>query len=314
VEGEQGWRQELSWQTGTSWKLGKLPAGSYSWTVWARNISGESEARLEFTVSLADPPPSTFMLALPAESSSTALNLQWDVQAGIEDLAYFELQVQENGGEWKNLAGNLASDLRNFWFWGTPGYQYAFRVRGVDRGNNKEAYPEIADASTKITFECTPDAFENNGNDNTWPGSAELVINQAQQHNYCGLDDVDWMSFSANAGQKYTIHARPVDEAASSNLQLIAPDRYEILGEVRADGFNQPVRLEWTAPEDGQYYLILKPFDDRLTGTGTNYQVVVESTTVVSPAVLTCSALFLPLLYGLMRLFQRLKPNRDDAI
>ena len=311
LEGQQGWRLETSWQTENIWKVGKLPAGAYNWTVWARNISGESEARIDFEVGLADPPPTTTLLALPAESPSTAVYLQWNVDQGIEDLSYFDLQIQENGAEWTNLANNIPNDQRSFWFWGAPGYQYAFRLRGVDVSNNQESFSEIADASTKITFECSPDAYENTGLDNTWPGAAVLDINQGQQHNFCGSQDVDWMSFSANADQKYTIHVKPVDSGVSAAFQLFAPDRYQVLGETSATDFNQPVSLEWTAPEDGTYYLAVRPFDERLTGSGTKYEVVVESTTTVSPAVFTCSALFLPLIYALVKLFQRFKPAED---
>lgn len=307
LAGEQGWRQELNWQSSTSWAVGKLPAGKYTWTVWARNLSGESEAKLEFEVQPADPAPVTALKTLPAEWGSSAIHLEWSVQQGSEDLAYFDLQVQENGGAWSMLAEAINPQQRDFWMLGTPGTSYGFRLRGVDSAGNQEAFTDSAETLTRIMVDCTPDAYENNGSDNTWTGAARLEINQSQQHNFCTAQDVDWLSFEATAGQKYTIKVNPVDAGASAAVQIIAPDRYTVLMETSAEEMNQAITMEWTAPEDGQYYLMVRPFDERLTGSATQYAVAVESTTPVSPAVFTCSALFLPLVYGLLKLFQKTK-------
>jgi len=75
-----------------------------------------------------------------------------------------------------------------------------------------------------------------------------------------------------------------------------------VLGEARAADFKQDASLEWSAPEDGLYYVKIQPIHPNLAGKGVNYRLSIESLGQVLVPALACSGLTLPAAWWLVRL------------
>ena len=196
LTGPNGWNKSLDWQTDDKWNIGTLPAGEYAWTVWSRNISGESQSTLNFIVHKQDLPSVTEMIPANTSPESTSIKLEWDVLEGEEDLAYFDIQIQKDGSPWSDWKTALDSNTREIWLIGDPGSTYAFRMRSADKAGNLEDYPQKAEIKLKMPLICSEDDFDlDELSDNRWDEATQLELNKNQLHNLCGQRDVDWIVF-----------------------------------------------------------------------------------------------------------------------
>lgn len=311
LTGPDGYYLAMDWRSVTSWPIGNLKAGTYHWTVLARNLAGESQASMDFSVVTAQQPASAGMAALPAASDSTAILLKWQAGTGDGGIDHFEVQYRVNGGTWTDWQRPLPGNLRQAWFFGEPGSLYEFRLRSVDASGVASDYPEIAEAAILVESTCRGDEYEYlEPSDNAWTGAVPLDVDSGQQHNICLAGDEDWVVFPAQAGQGYKISANPLSPGVSIALQLVGTDRYTVLDEFIPAAPDSPARLEWIAPADGLYYLRLRPADPRLAGTGTNYEVRVDRIIQIKPTAVACSALLLPLVWLLVKFYSRMRKRR----
>lgn len=114
---------------------------------------------------------------------------------------------------------------------------------------------------------CTPDGYEA---DNSAAASIPLTFGVFQSHNHCEGTS-DWMSFSAVAGKTYGLATKAIGDNTITALALYDRDASTLL----ANGsFSFPfgsVRLSWTAPTTGIYYLKVSPLH---WGAATDYQAM----------------------------------------
>ncbi|HSV85437.1 MAG TPA: peptidoglycan DD-metalloendopeptidase family protein [Levilinea sp.] len=307
VTGAEGFRIGLDWQKETSWEIGKLPAGEYTWTMWARNITGEGQpVSTTFRVAAFEYPPAARLEPLPAKSQSSAILLKWVVDQGEEDVASFEIQYKKGDGEWKTWQQSLAAGQREAWFLAGLGARYAFRIRSEDVRGNWAPYPDKAETAIDV-MECRPDEFEAL-NDNLPDGAAPMDIGAEQVHNLCGLGDEDWIVFTAKQGQALRFHTRPLGGGAAVSIQLHGSGMDSFLGEIVPEDFNQPATLPWTAPEDGFYYLRLRGIHENLAGSDVRYAIGIEAVNRVSPGgVFAFGSLLLPVLWFVYKAFYRVR-------
>ncbi len=311
LNGPAGFYKVLEWTKATSWTIGKLTAGDYTWLVWARNPVGESQTMLAFSVTHADNPPATHLLPLKAEMDGTAFTLQWEVTDGADDLERFEIQYRDNGSDWHDWKRPLSAQMRQALFLGEPGHRYEFRLRGVDHQGNQETYPEQPEAVTQVKETCQEDEFDAAPpGDDQWLDATPLDIGASQEHNICGIGDEDWVVFPAEVGKSYRLSAMPSNETTAISLQLYDNNGYTLLGENKPADFGQPAQLEWIAPSDGLYFLHLRPYDAGLSGNSARYTVHVEKLARVYTPTLFCSTLILPLIWLTVKTFYRLKTSR----
>lgn len=307
VTGEMGFRIGLDWQKETTWKIGKLPAGEYTWTMWARNIAGEGQpVSTTFQVAAFEYPPAARLEPLPARSQSSAILLSWVVDQGEENVAGFEIQFRRGDGEWRTWQQSLAADQREAWFLAGLGARYAFRIRSIDVHGNWAPYPDKAETAIDV-LECKPDEYEALL-DNLPDGASPMDIGSEQEHNLCGPADEDWIVFTAKQGQALRFHTKPLSGGAAVSIQLHGSGIDSFLGEIVPEDFNQPATLSWTAPEDGFYYLRLRGIHENLAGSDVRYTIGIEAVNRVSPGgIFAFGSLLLPALWFVYKVFHRVR-------
>jgi murein DD-endopeptidase MepM/ murein hydrolase activator NlpD len=300
----------LDWQSETTWKIGQMPAGEYTWTMWARNISGEGQpVTTTFKVTAFDHPPAARLEALPDKSQSSAILLKWVVDQGEDEVASFEIQYKKGDGKWKTWEQPLSADQREAWFLAGLGARYEFRMRSEDARGNWAPYPNKAETAIDV-LKCKPDEYEAM-KDNSPEGATPMEIGEEQEHNLCGVGDEDWIAFPAKQGQVLRFHTTPVSGAAAVSIQLYATGSDSFLGEIVPEEFGTSATLPWTAPGDGLYYLRLRGIDERLAGTDVRYTVSIEAVNRVSMGgVVGFSSIMLPVLWFSYKLFYKFRRKR----
>jgi len=312
--GPDGWHKALDWQTNNLWDVGELPAGEFVWTVWSRNISGESQSTHNFIVHKKDLPSVTEMLPNNQIIQSTAIKLQWEVLEGEEDLAYFDIQMRKDGSPWMDWKTAVDAGAREAWFVGAPGSTYAFRMRSVDYAGNLESFPEKAEIKVSMSLKCSADEFEKQElSDNNWIGATQMELNQPQIHNLCDQQDVDWINFSAQNSSTYQVVLKPISDGTSLKVKLFNANHDIVLAEAETTDFNGSAEIEWTAPDTGLFYLQITGADPNLFGTDTQYQIEINRLAQMQPNVYFCSTILLPIIWGISKSFSRHK-SRSDLI
>jgi murein DD-endopeptidase MepM/ murein hydrolase activator NlpD len=226
--------------------------------------------------------PKTTMTALPATNRSTAMFLQWSAVDEMNDISHFEIQYQMNGGPWNAVPGaaSFPGSNRSAWVVGAPGVNYGFRMRAFDLAGNVEAYPAQAAVTTTIESSCVPDPREYQGQSliNAIPLARSRL---SETFNLCntagsGSGDVDWVSFTAQKGEKiYVIVASKGGGAAFKvNLKNTAN---AIVATGQSAAFGDSTVLRLVVPDNGTYFLEISPFHSALFGTDVTYQVLVEN-------------------------------------
>jgi hypothetical protein len=229
-------------------------------------------------------PPTTYLYALPAVSSTTLIQLHWQVLQGMDDLDHFELLEKVNSGAWQVVDSAISPGARSYERWGTAGTRYDYCLRGVDAAGNREACPEPPTVWTTIEAVCVPDAFET---DNAFGSGAWLTVGEVQAHNLC-LADVDWMRVTLDAGQTVFVHASPLVDALAVQMEVYGSGSPgAILQTLEPSGWGEGVGWYFTPSESGTYSLRVQASDSRLWGSGALYFVRVSETV----------ELFLPLVW-----------------
>ncbi len=308
--GQDDFHKTLDWQSVSSWEVGKLPAGRYTWTVTARNISGESSASLDFTVRGFDSPPESHMEPLPETLGTSVVPLRWALDDGEKDINNFQIQYRVDGGKWKLWEIAVPGSQRQAWFIADAAGLYEFRMRGVDRGGNLEAYPEEPETRVQVTLACEPDAFEKLG-DSDWKTPAPLEIGEVQSHGFCPGSDEDWLVFPGAANQQYEVRAESLGGSAAVMVRIYKAEDLWLQAGQRAENFGEAVTLDWTAPADDIYMLRITPIDTRLTGEDVRYTIKIEEIGKVHPGGLAISSLALPVLWFLVKWYLRKKATGE---
>ena len=218
LTGPNNYANARDWQNSESWSVGKLPTGTYSWTVSARNLAGTTSATQEFTVVEKTAPPSARLNDLPLTTNSSAVLLTWKVLSGGDRLDHFNIQYRVQGQAWDELPDEPGKDTREFLFWGQTGKTMEFRLQAVDDQGNAEEFNTIPEAVTSFMAPCNADEYDGSeSNDNTLAGAAQIAAGQTQTHNWCSIGDVDWLTFSAAAGDAMQFSTKAVSLASAAN-------------------------------------------------------------------------------------------------
>ena len=105
-------------------------------------------------------------------------------------------------------------------------------------------------SATPPPCRCPPDGYEP---DNIPAMADGLSVGITQTRNFCD-DNADWITFTAQAGNTYTITAASQEQRADPLLALYAPLSSSSARPIAAD-FDS--RIVWRAPADGVYYLLV---------------------------------------------------------
>ncbi len=317
LQGPDGYARILEWQTDLVWEIGTLPVGEYRWTLSARNLAGISQKTVSFNIYKVIDLPVTSMETLPEISQTTAVQLNWNVEQGSEEILHLDMEFSRDGEDWVGWGKPIPADSSSLWFVGELGHTYQFRMRAVDTAGNKEPYSDTAQAFVRIASDCTPDIFESpDPGDDTLQGATPIEISQTQQHTLCGYSDYDWLVFPASAGSTYRITTKPLDGNAAAAFQLYDPLGDVVVGEANPESFNQAASLEWKPTQDGLYILRVRPFDKQLAGSDVRYEITVDKVVQLKPVNFTCTAILLPIIWFAVKFFakarNRLRQEMED--
>ncbi len=282
-----------NWLTGRWWKIGTGWNPADGWSVsldpsaipetggvailaravdWAQNASDAAV----WNLTVDRTPPSTALSALPATSPNTAVQLIWSASDNLSGIDHFDLEITRNQDPPR--VEPLPAGARSTWIVGAYGDRFSFRLRGVDRAGNAEAYPFGAEASVSMVD-------PGDGNDpyegaDSPQAATELAPDgpaiQRTFYNQGGQADQDWVSFQAKAGQRYFIWATPLpgSPAAAQIAVYLGADAASAgtpSATGSAPGLGMPELLAWTAPQDGRVLVKLSSIDPAVEGSGVAY-------------------------------------------
>ncbi|MDW8350686.1 MAG: PA14 domain-containing protein [Anaerolineae bacterium] len=255
ANGADGW----SW----TWDVSSIPdqAGiAFYAEAWDR--AGNSASHVVADIILDRVAPQTALRPLSATQESTAFILAWDGTDSVSGIERFEFEVQQGAGAWEYL-GWADGNSRRARVVGTLGQRYRFRMRGVDRAGNVEAYPTTAEAETYINL-CNGDAYEP---DNDRVNAKVLNLGAPQRHTFCGLNDQDWVVFWAERGRHYVILTRELAQTDSFRtdtvLTLYGPDG-ALIAENDDWGNSLASFITWTPTTSGWHAAKLRQWDGHL--------------------------------------------------
>lgn len=271
AEGSDGWSMTYD----LSAKGNITNSGIY---IEARDAADNTRGAMLLGLKVDTEKPVSQMYPLESETRSTAVKLQWsafDAGSGLDEL---NLQYRLPGADWQDWLPNPAITPPESWFLGQFGQTYEFRMRARDKANLLEDYPPAAEAFTTVESACSaePDIYEQNGADNNREGAAPLPLEIYQAHNLCGLADVDWVSFPAQAGVRLMIAGVSYGGGAAVKLEIYN-SAGALLESFQAPGLGKNAVLIWTPPDSGTYFLKASPIVEGLAGTDARYAIWIGS-------------------------------------
>jgi hypothetical protein len=279
------WRS-AAWLNSDWIPLGSDADGSDGWTAWldptllgemqnsalvaiAADAAGNRHAAWLLWLRVDDQPPQLNLTPLPAASASTAVHLTWQAEDGQTGLAGQELTYRVvPDTAWQSVP--LAMQQRSTWWLGQFGQTVEFRLRLWDRAGN------LVEQRTQTTIEptCQPDEGED-GDD--LPEGA-LAAEALSVRNLCGLEDPDWVVFTAPQDGLLLMQALPLDGGAALQLTLFAEDGQTQLKQSRPVGLGSGGWLLWSQANAGQVYrLRLLAADPSLAGSAVTYRLQIYS-------------------------------------
>ena len=219
---------------------------------------------------------------IPLLVSAVALGVvvtlaQPDTVARAQPLIYQIRGVSgaSGGGVSANDAYILSGTLGQGWTATSSGSGYRV-VSGVwDRPASQSTtiyLPYVARSEWQIQPDDVPD---------TCPGY-RIQLGQAYEEDMDHGNDNDWWAFEAEAGETYTIHTFNLGEQGDTVLALHDVSCGRPLAENDDCGGELESCLTWQAPATGEYHLMIRHYDWRVTGPETTYTVGVERGSTLS--------------------------------
>ncbi len=267
LDGSDGWSRPWD-ATGVPDQRG-VAFYAYAW-----DRAGNGAGAAVWDVTLDRTPPTTAIRPLAATQDSTAFVVRWDASDNAAGIDHFDLQRRQDGGAWQDWHLGVGSQYIGAWFVGEMGHRYGFRMRGVDRAGNVESYPAGAETETYINV-CSGDAYEA---DNEAGQARPMAPGQSQAHNFCGVNDADWVKFQARAGKRYVLETGNLGFTTDTVLTLYDSDGTTVLAENDDIAYpdNLASRVAWIAQKDGWLYARVRHWDGRIAGNAVTYTLRLE--------------------------------------
>ena len=299
LTGPNSYTSSLDWQSDTTWPVGLLAAGDYTFSVTARNLVGTTTVTEEFTVSEPVALPVAVLDSLPEQSNTTAIQLTWTVSSGADITDHFEIQWCADGGDWQTWSNQPEASARAAVFSAEMGKKYEFRIRAVEANGKTADFSADATAWTVVNAYCQEDKYEGAApGDDEIASAAPMVTSQTYEHNWCPVGDIDWAAIQVTEGQVLRISTTPSGLNSAAIIQLYDTDGTTMLGESHPVDANSGAALDWTVPADGVYSIKMTPVDSAIGGNEAAYSVSVEVQSTVQPSTLICGSITIPALLG----------------
>jgi hypothetical protein len=121
---------------------------------------------------------------------------------------------------------------------------------------------------------CTAAGDVYEGGDDISSGANWLA--SVQTHNFDRPGDEDWMKLAAKQGQVYRIVTSSLGPNADTYLYLFDQDGTTLLASNDDSDGSLASKIEWVAPADGTYYILVKHWNPSSGGCGTSYSIRME--------------------------------------
>lgn len=247
--------------------------------ILAYDWAGNTTATGAWGLTLDLQAPQTSMEELPATVGSSAIQLFWDSSDNLSGLDRFDVQARQSGESSWEEPDYYSSDTKYAWYIGEPGATVEFRMRGIDKAGNSEAYDILPETYTQIRNCSQPDNWDSTPDDDDF-SRAVLVSPGApsQIRNLCNLGDEDWLKMNLVAGHTYRFLSIPLNPSTAVVFQLYSRNSETLLEVASAvpDQFPAITRLLFTPTNDGQYYLKVSHIDARIAGDDVSYRLFVS--------------------------------------
>ncbi|MEJ2707857.1 MAG: peptidoglycan DD-metalloendopeptidase family protein, partial [Anaerolineales bacterium] len=280
---------EDDWQAADGWSAQFDPATiadqrDLAFSARAFDWAGNQAYAAIWDLALDRTPPVSALQTLPETQTSNAIVLRWTAQDNLAGINRFEIQMQRDQGSWQDWA-TLDGEARHTYAIVEAGHEYAFRMRGVDRIGNHEAYPLLAETSTMVpdTLCGSADKWENDNLPAT--GSLANQSPTVQSHSFCNpasgsgwQSDEDWVKLPLKAGYLLVAMATPQTDSGAVSLALFDTTNQDAtpLVQVEASELGEATRLIWRSQQDGVTYLRMRHLDGQAYGEGTQYTISIS--------------------------------------
>ena len=193
-------------------------------------------------------------------------NLAYEIDTVVElyDQRGNELASDDDGGE-EYLASRL-------WWVATDGGRLYVMIRSF--GDADEGPGTRYDVSLRMAEGFRIDQYEP---DNSRAQARPIAAGESQTHNRHVAGDRDWMYFEAQGGMTYVIETFNLGPNADTVVYLYDAAGNELASDDDRGGETWASRLEWTAPQDGAFYIMVGDWLQTSAGPGTRYDIVVRA-------------------------------------
>jgi len=147
-----------------------------------------------------------------------------------------------------------------------------FYVKAV---NSRTEFGANTNYSLSVTTQgCSADPHEP---DNDRANAHSMIIDSVpEQHNFCPSTDNDWLKFTAQAGQTYTIETTGIGRLSDTQICL----RDNLGNQIACDddsGVQNGSKITWQANAPGEYYVQVNQPVQNTAGPDTLYEVSISS-------------------------------------
>lgn len=262
-DGSNGWTAQFNPQTHAPVLNGFLVTQAF-------DQNNNQDTSMRIISGFDNATPTSQLFPLPATSTSTLLTLRWSGSDPDGGLASYDIQYQKDNGTWTNLQTGIPASQTSLLFFAELNHSYGFRMRAIDNNNNVESYPDSAETTTNV-LNCNGDTYESD--DNTGSKATLLAIDTRQNHNFCGVNDVDWVKMNVETGKEYLFMVPSLGGNAGMKVQMYASNQTTLIKEVTSTNYGQSVTFKYKAASTQTIYLKITPIDGRLAGNGVQYSV-----------------------------------------
>ncbi|GAB4403870.1 MAG: hypothetical protein Kow00123_15320 [Anaerolineales bacterium] len=167
----------------------------------------------------------------------------------------------------------VAVSFNSLWDTVPAGTVTRLRARVTAESCNGPVNIGVEDTVTATRPPEPPDAYEV---DNTNSQAKFISVDGTPQlHSFHDAPDVDWIKFTATAGNEYVITTFDLSRLVDTIIELYGPDM-TLLATNDDFGGGKGSRIAWVAETSGTYYVKIRPKYPELCGCENQYKVKVE--------------------------------------
>ncbi len=229
--------------------------------------------------------PLSILNPLSPNQYTTLINLTWWANNPINGIKSFDIQMKKSPNTyWEDLVKDLPGTLRQYTYFGQMNTSYQFSIIAKDYNNQIEPLSDQDKGETAVFIQtCSADSFESSG-DNQIGSAKYLAEGTYQAHNFCPVDDVDWIKFDAQAGIRYMVLAIADGSTSAINMQLYKDGGVISGAAASSAAYGVSSAVFWDATANETIYVRLQPTDSRLAGNDVKYRIWVgESNEIFLP-------------------------------